>query len=145
MALADENTADETTKDHAPPAAPAGELLGVLEDDRLRAVVTTTGDDTVVTIEGRLDENAAPVVDDLLEAVDRWHRRAERRASRTSTRPPRDLGRRRATTRLWIDARGVEWTDASTWQVLDRHRRRWLRERGPCLTWGPTIGQRSNR
>jgi len=97
----------------------------VLEDDRLRAVVTTTRDRTVVTFEGELDGEVAPVVDELLDAVDRWHTRASRVAERTEAPT------------LLLDARNVVRVDPVGWGVLEGHRERWERRRGQCLAWRP--------
>ena len=102
-----------------------GEVMGVIEDDRIRAVVTTTRQRTVVTLEGELDGTVAPVLDELLDAVDRWHTRASRIAERDE--PPT----------LLLDAAAVERVDDAGWEVLEGHRERWERRRGPCVTRRP--------
>jgi hypothetical protein len=125
-------------------------VLGVLEDERLRAVVSTTGDHTLVTLEGHLDQGVAPVVDELLEAVARWHHHLARSTARDALHAEREGGHPPETSSgpgptLWLDTRGLEDGHPLGWSVLAGHRARWIRERGACVTWRPSVDQRSSR
>jgi hypothetical protein len=120
-------------------------VLGVLEDDRFRATVTTTGDEVVVTLEGHLDESAVPVVDELLEAVGRWPGRADRRRSEAS--PEREGGAGPGVTSgatLLLDTRQIELDPASR-QMLADHRDRWQLRHGPCASLLEESDQGSKR
>lgn len=123
-----------------------GIVIGELEDDRLKAVVSATDEGVTVTFEGRLDASAAPVVDELLDAVSRWHRRADRGKSRDPV--AREDGGAAAAApgaTLVLDVRRTVM-DRAGWQVLAGHRDRWIRERGPCRALrGTSSAQWSNR
>ena len=114
--------------------AAEGTVLGVLEDDRFRATVTTTGDEVVVTLEGHLDESAVPVVDELLEAVGRWPGRADRRRPEGSAERhgPTEPGVTSGAT-LLLDTRQIELDPASR-QMLAGHRERWQLRHGPSAS-----------
>jgi hypothetical protein len=102
-------------------------VAGVVEDERLRAVVRTDGADTVVTIEGSLEDSTAAVLDELLGAVDRWQAASRRRAER-ARRPVQ-------TTRLWLDASRAETLEPAVRRVLESRAARWRARHGPCVTW----------
>lgn len=120
-----------------PPVLPdAPEVAGVVEDERLRAVVRTDGTDTVVTIEGSLEDSTAPVLDELLGAVDRWQAASRRRAER-ARRPVRP-------NRLWLDASRVRTVHPAVQRVLETRAARWRDHHGPCVTWGgPSLSRRA--
>jgi hypothetical protein len=128
---------DGYQRDAQPPRGIDGaELLAVVEDDRLRAVVTTSGATTLVRLEGRLDRDLAPVVDELLTAVERWHAQGGRRRSGG----PADGGSCRAPVpgrhpTLLVDTTGVDLADRSGERVLEEHCARWVAERGPYRRW----------
>jgi hypothetical protein len=98
-------------------------VLGVVEDERMRATVTVAPDRSHVWIDGSVDAETAPVVKELIDALHRWHRRRSRRDRRRG----RPLDRR-----LVIDVRSAAPWDPAGWRLLAEQRDRWRRTRGPC-------------
>lgn len=112
-------------------------VAGIVEDERLRATVRTDGNDTVVTIEGSLESSTAPVLDELLGAVDRWQVASRRRAERARRPVP--------TTRLWLDASRARTVDPAVQRVLDTRAARWRDRHGPCISWcGAPLARRAD-
>lgn len=101
------------------------QVLGVVEDERLRATVVLEEDQAHLRIEGTLDHETAPVVKELLDALDRWHRHRARATSRRGGAPP--------ARRLVIDATSAGPCDPAGWRLLAEQRDRWRRSRGPCV------------
>jgi len=136
-----------------PPAGAEGEVLvGVVEDDRVRAVVTAQPDEVHVVLEGDLEGSVTWIIDDLLAAVTRWGRGVTRsgggtftgadeadRAPDLATSPARGGGR------LLLDASRIGSADESAWQMLAANQRRWTHERGPCVVRHPRRQVASSR
>jgi anti-anti-sigma regulatory factor len=111
---------DEPTPDAEDPPP---RVLGVLEDERVRAMVTIEAGRSRLRIEGALDGETAPVVKELIDALDRWHGQRSRL----------DRGRGRPVDpHLVIDACGAVPCDSAGWRLLAEQRDRWRRTRGPC-------------
>lgn len=111
--------------------------FGLLEDEHLRAEVTTRDAETYVRLEGDVDRADVPVVEELLDAVDRWHRALGRRKGRgpAGRGAVPDPGRGAPAT-LLVDTTAVDRFDPLGWQMLEHHQARWRAERGPCHLTG---------
>jgi hypothetical protein len=114
--------------------------FGVVEDEHLRAEVDTDGARTRVRLEGRLEPRSVPVVDELLDAIERWHRGRGRHAPTDPTGGEEPAGR--AEVALEVDLTAVEEVGAQGWEMLEHHVARWRSERGPCRLRGPRQGSR---
>jgi hypothetical protein len=116
------------------------EQFGTVEDDNLRAEVRTNQGETHVRLEGRLDASGAPVVGELLAAVERWHTIRRRRGpARRGVGPDPAAGSRSA---LEVDLTAVEQLDPAGWEVIDQHLTRWRSEHGPCRVSAPQGSRR---
>jgi len=108
----------------------------VVEDGHLRVVVTTRDAATYVRLEGELDLGDVAVVEELLDAVARWHRWLARSDHDPGSRRAVVDAGRRAPSALHVDTRAVERCHPLGWRMLEDHQARWRAERGPCHLTG---------